>query len=82
MEYYAENKFKTEDDELLEKEVMKIKEHTNYSDLKIELTSYVYKEIKQNFMGIVNQIEQKYDVNIDIVEDEKINKKNTKIILK
>lgn len=26
MEYYAENKFKTEDDELLEKEVMKIAE--------------------------------------------------------
>ncbi len=66
----------------LEKEIIKIKEHTSYSDLKVEFTSYVYKEIKHNFMEVINKIEQKYDVNIEIIEDEKINNKNTKIIYK
>ncbi|MGM9535659.1 MAG: Rne/Rng family ribonuclease [Intestinibacter sp.] len=66
----------------LEKEIMRIKEHTDYKDILVDLTPYIYGQIKSNYTEILNKIEAKYDINIEIAEAQKINQKDTKIIFK
>lgn len=66
----------------LEKEIMRIKEHTEYKDILVEFTPYIYGQIKNNYIEILNKIEAKYDINIEIAEAQKINQNDTKIIFK
>ncbi|MDY2737687.1 Rne/Rng family ribonuclease [Intestinibacter sp.] len=66
----------------LEKEIMRIKEHTEYKDILVEFTPYIYGQIKNNYTEILNKIEAKYDINIEIAEAQKINQNDTKIIFK
>lgn len=66
----------------LEKEIMRIKEHTDYKNILVEFIPYIYGEIRNNYIEILNKIESKYDINIGIVEAQKINQKDTKIIYK
>ena len=64
----------------VEKEIMRIKEHTDYKNISIEFTPYVYNEIKNNYIEVLNKISSKYDINIDIIKTEKINQKDVKFI--
>ncbi|MGM9531151.1 Rne/Rng family ribonuclease [Intestinibacter sp.] len=66
----------------LEKEIMRIKEHTDYKEILVEFTPYIYGEIRNNYIEVLNKIEAKYDINIEIAEAQKINQKDTKIIFK
>lgn len=64
----------------MEKEVIRIKEHTSYKNITIKTSTYIYKEIKKNFVDIIQKISIKYDVIIKIEEDEKINYEKINII--
>lgn len=66
----------------LEKEIMIIKEHTDYKNILVEFIPYIYDEIKNNYIAVLNKIEAKYDINIEIAKAQKINQKDTKIIFK
>lgn len=62
----------------IEKEVMRIRTHTSYNDIRIQLGSTVYNTIKEDFMEIIEKIIQKYSVLIslepsDSIDNEKIN---------
>ncbi|WP_195251693.1 Rne/Rng family ribonuclease [Romboutsia sp. 1001713B170207_170306_H8] len=62
----------------IEKEVMRISEHTSYKSISIELNNEVYKEINQKWKNILNTISKKYDIIIkstgrDSISYEKIN---------
>lgn len=64
----------------IEKEIIRIKEHTTYKNITIKTSSYIYKEIKKNFEDIIEKISIKYNVLIKIEEDEKINSEKINII--
>lgn len=64
----------------IEKEIIRIKEHTTYKNITIKTSSYIYKEIKKNFEDIIEKISIKYNVLIKIEEDEKINPEKINII--
>ncbi len=62
----------------IEKEIMRISEHTSYKKVTVELNKEVYKEINQKWKNILNTISQKYDIIIeptgsDCISYEKIN---------
>lgn len=64
----------------IEKEIIRIKEHTTYKNITIKTSTYIYKEIKKNFEDIIEKISIKYNVLIKIEEDEKINSEKINII--
>ena len=66
----------------LEKEIMRIKEHTDYKNILVEFTPYIYSEIKDKYIDVLDKISAKYDINIEILKSQKINQKDTKIIYK
>ena len=43
---------------------MRIKEHTDYKNILVEFIPYIYDEIKNNYIAVLNKIEAKYDINI------------------
>lgn len=62
----------------IEKEIMRISEHTSYKNITLELNSEVFKEINQKWEKILDTISEKYDIIIkptgsDNISYEKIN---------
>lgn len=62
----------------IEKEIMRISEHTSYKNITLELNSEVFKEINQKWEKILDTISKKYDIIIkptgsDNISHEKIN---------
>ena len=49
----------------IEKEIMRISEHTYYKKVTLELNKEVYKEINQKWKNILDTIRQKYDIIIE-----------------
>ncbi len=64
----------------LEKEVSRIKLHTCYNDITVELNPSVIKKIKVNYMGLINKISKKYEMNILLKENKEITYEKYKII--
>lgn len=64
----------------IEKEVMRIKEHTSYRQVKIELNPYVSDEIDKNYKDIIDNISKKYNVKINIDKKAEIQHENMNII--
>lgn len=64
----------------IEKEVMRIKEHTSYRQVKIELNPYVSDEIGKNYKDKIDNISKKYDVKINIDKKAEIQHENMNII--
>lgn len=64
----------------IEKEVMRVKEHTNYKKITIELNEDIFKIIDKNFMDIINKISKKYEIVIVIGPNSKIISKKINII--
>lgn len=46
----------------IEKEVMRIKEHTNYKKINVEINKDAFCVINKNFMDIIDKISKKYDI--------------------
>lgn len=64
----------------IEKETIRIKNHTSYTNVTIELDEESYQEIQKSFVDIVNKISKKYDVIINLKENKRINYKKMNII--
>lgn len=64
----------------IEKEVMRIKEHTSYIQVKIELNPYVSDEIDKNYKDKIDNISKKYNVKINIDKKAEIQHENMNII--
>lgn len=64
----------------IEKEVMRIKEHTSYRQVKIELSPYVSGEIDKNYKDKIDNISKKYNVKINIDKKAEIQHENMNII--
>lgn len=64
----------------IEKEVMRIKEHTSYRQVKIELNPYVSGEIDKNYKDKIDNISKKYNVKINIDKKAEIQHENMNII--
>lgn len=64
----------------IEKEVMRIKEHTSYRQVKIELNPYVSDEIDKNYKDKIDNISKKYTVKINIDKKAEIQHENMNII--
>ncbi|WP_053831336.1 Rne/Rng family ribonuclease [Paraclostridium bifermentans] len=64
----------------IEKEVMRIKEHTSYRQVKIELNPYVSDEIDKNYKDKIDNISKKYNVKINIDNKVEIQHENMNII--
>lgn len=64
----------------IEKEVMRIKEHTSYRKVKIELNPYVSDEIDKNYKDKIDNISKKYNVKINIDKKAEIQHENMNII--
>lgn len=64
----------------IEKEVMRIKYHTSYNNLDLQLSPITLKKIKSNYMDIIYKICEKYKVEISLKENEKISNEKYKII--
>ncbi len=64
----------------IEKEVMRIKEHTSYRQVKIELNPYVSDEIDKNYKDKIDNISKKYNVKINIDKKAEIEHENMNII--
>lgn len=65
----------------LEKEIMRIKEHTAYKSITLEIISYTYEKICK-YQDFIQKIQDKYDISIKISKIENINTKDIKIIYK
>lgn len=50
----------------IEKEIMRVSEHTGYKNIAIEIGMETYEIIKNNFMDIIIKISKKYDIIISI----------------
>lgn len=64
----------------IEKEVMRIKEHTSYRQVKIELNPYVSDEIDKNYKDKIDNISKKYNVKINKDKKAEIQHENMNII--
>ena len=53
----------------MEKELNRIKSHTCYNHIEIELNPHVYKKIKCEYMDRVKKISLKYEINISLKEN-------------
>lgn len=64
----------------LEKEVSRIKAHTCYNHIAVELNPMTLRKIKVNYMYHINKISEKYEMNISIEESKEITYGKYKII--
>lgn len=64
----------------IEKEVIRIRSHTNYNNIDILLSNYLYNEINKNYMSVIFEIGKKYSLNIKISNKEFNDKKELEIV--
>ena len=64
----------------IEKEIIRIKNHTSYKNITVELNNNVLDKINKDFSDIVIQISRKYDIMISLAGNENVNYKKINII--
>ncbi|MGL5346087.1 MAG: Rne/Rng family ribonuclease [Peptostreptococcaceae bacterium] len=64
----------------IEKEIIRIKSHTSYSNITIEIDEESYEKIRKSFLDIINIISTKYDIVINLISNKAINYKKMNII--
>jgi ribonuclease G len=64
----------------IEKEIIRIKEHTSYKKVLIQLNDFLYKNIKNDYNYIIEDISKKYGISISLEADYKIESKKFNII--
>ena len=66
----------------LEKDIIRMKEHTNYNNILLEISPYIYNEMVEKYSDSLKKLEKKYEISIEITKTESINQKGEKIIYK
>lgn len=64
----------------LEKEISRIKYHTCYNCITVEFNPLAFSKIKANYMGIINKLNEKYEMEISIAENKDVTYEKYKII--
>ena len=64
----------------LEKEISRIKFHTCYNKIAVELNPLVIGQIKSNYAGLIDKISKKYEMSILLEENEEVHYEKYKII--
>ena len=64
----------------IEKEVIRISQHTSYNDITIQLNDNLYNVINKKFMDIIEKISRKYDIIIMLENSSKLNYEKINII--
>lgn len=64
----------------IEKEVMRISEHTAYKSIDIELNSFIFKKFDEKCINIIKLIGEKYRVEVTLIENPKIGLEKMNII--
>ncbi|MGL5316293.1 MAG: Rne/Rng family ribonuclease [Peptostreptococcaceae bacterium] len=64
----------------IEKEVIRIKNHTAYRNITIELHDSVYQKIQKGYLDVINLIGTRYGIKIKLTFKESINSKKMNII--
>lgn len=64
----------------IEKEIMRISEHTSYKSVNIELNYKVYNEINKNWKNVLETISKKYDIIVGLKESNELSYEKVKII--
>ena len=64
----------------LEKEISRIKSHTCYNKIALELNPLVINKIKVNYIGLINKISKKYEMDILLEENKEVPYEKYKII--
>ena len=66
----------------LEKDIIRMKEHTNYNNILLGISPYIYNEMIEKYSDSLKKLEKKYEISIEITKTESINQKGEKIIYK
>lgn len=66
----------------LEKDIIRMKEHTNYNNILLEISPYINNEMIEKYSDSLKKLEKKYEISIEITKTESINQKGEKIIYK
>ena len=64
----------------IEKGVMRVKEHTSYSEIDIEVNASIFEEISKHHNNIIKKIAEKYSIKINLRKNEKIDYEKMNII--
>ena len=64
----------------LEKEISRIKSHTCYNKISVKLNPLVIRQVKANYVGLINKIGEKYEMDILLEESEEVSYEKYKII--
>lgn len=56
----------------IEKEIMRISEHTSYKSVIIELNPYIFKKFDEKYINIIKLIGEKYNLEVALKENSKI----------
>ena len=64
----------------LEKEISRIKSHTCYNKIAVELNPLVVSQIKANYVGLIDKISKKYEMDILLDGNEEVSYEKYKII--
>lgn len=65
----------------VEKEIMRISEHTVYKNIIIEFNDFVFKQIKEDYMDIIDKIGEKYNIKISLNANSALKHNKTNVIL-
>ncbi|MCC0659830.1 Rne/Rng family ribonuclease [Clostridioides sp. ZZV14-6154] len=64
----------------VEKEIMRISEHTVYKNIIIEFNDFVFKQIKEDYMDIIDKIGEKYNIKISLNANSALKHNKTNVI--
>ncbi|MEG1312191.1 MAG: Rne/Rng family ribonuclease [Bacilli bacterium] len=64
----------------IEKEVMRIKNHTSYNNVTLELNNKLYEKINEKFINLIKKISEKYAIIISLQKSSKLNYEKINII--
>lgn len=64
----------------IEKEVIRINQHTSYNKIIIQLNNNLYNAINKNFIDIIEKISKKYGIIIELEENSELNYEKINII--
>ncbi|MGO0862302.1 ribonuclease E/G, partial [Clostridioides difficile] len=64
----------------IEKEIMRISEHTVYKNIIIEFNDFVFKQIKEDYMDIIDKIGEKYNMKISLNANSALKHNKTNVI--
>ena len=64
----------------IEKEIMRISEHTVYKNIMVEFNDFIFEQIKEYYMDIIDKIGEKYNIKISLNANSTLKHNKTNVI--